>query len=259
MNKDQPFFRLSPTDDTGQAAKGNEPPLYAQAGVAMTCRSYAEYAAMFDFMEDSPLLKGPVLDVAGGASSFTAELCAMGIEAVAADPRYALSPEEMYLQAAEEIKISTEKLRAGTGHFDWAYYGSLQHHEQLRRQSLERFHRHYSSSAREQAYIPASLPVLPMADDRFAIVVCSHFLFLYGEQVNIDFHEQALRELIRVCRPGGEVRVYPLVRLPYFHPYAALDELLGRLSNTGVDISLEPSRLPFIPGSGTQLVIRKLT
>ncbi|GIQ68189.1 class I SAM-dependent methyltransferase [Xylanibacillus composti] len=251
----RPASSLSKADE--QAGNESRQPRYDQAGIAMTCRSYAEYAAMFDLGEDKSLLKGPVLDVAGGASSFAAELCEAGVEALAADPRYALSPKQILQEAEEEIRLSTAKLDQAREHFDWDYYGSLEQHEQLRRQSLERFGSHYSSESRQQAYVPASLPNLPFADDRFALVVCSHFLFLYGDVGNEDFHAQALSELLRVCRPSGEVRIYPLVSLPEFRPYPELDALLERLPQELVEARLVPSRLPFIPGSHTQLVLKK--
>ncbi len=236
---------------------GKEQPRYEQAGTAMTCRSYAEYAAMFDLVEDSAALQGPVLDVAGGASSFTAQLCDAGVDAVAADPRYALPPEQMLREAEEEIRTSTAKLEAVQEHFEWSYYGTLQHHERMRQESLKRFIRHYRFAARTEVYLPASLPNLPFADNRFALVVCSHFLFLYGDPFTVEFHEQALRELIRVCRSGGEVHVYPLISLPHFHAYPGLDELLERLLQDEVEVSRVRSRLPFILGSETQLVLRK--
>ena len=62
-------------------------PEYPQTGVAVSCRSYREYMAMFALTE-ADLRRGAALDVAGGASSFTAALHARGIEAFAADPFY---------------------------------------------------------------------------------------------------------------------------------------------------------------------------
>lgn len=61
--------------------------IYEQIGVAMTSRSYIEYERMF--VLNTEALKGKsVLDVAGGASSFTAEARKKGIFAEAADPMY---------------------------------------------------------------------------------------------------------------------------------------------------------------------------
>ncbi len=45
---------------------------YEQIGVAMTCRSYEEYERMFACDFGGSKL-GAILDIAGGASSFTAD------------------------------------------------------------------------------------------------------------------------------------------------------------------------------------------
>jgi hypothetical protein len=58
---------------------------YEQLGVAMTCRSFAEYERMFDLVK-SDLQKGSILDIASGASSFTAMARRHGYEAFAVDP-----------------------------------------------------------------------------------------------------------------------------------------------------------------------------
>jgi hypothetical protein len=57
------------------------------------------------------------------------------------------------------------------------------------------------------------LPSLPFADDSFGLALCSHFLFLYGEQLDLEFHIGSLVELLRVA---SEVRVFPLLELGGF-------------------------------------------
>lgn len=55
-----------------------------------------------------------------------------------------------------------------------------------------------------------TLPRLPFADHSFDLALCANFLFLYSSQHDLDFHVQALLELVRVAR---EVRVFPLMEL----------------------------------------------
>jgi len=54
------------------------------------------------------------------------------------------------------------------------------------------------------------LPQIPFRDREFDIAVCSHFLFLYSEQLSEEFHLRSLREL---CRVAAETRVFPLLGL----------------------------------------------
>src|SRR5665647_3837308 len=100
---------------------------YEQTGVAMTCRSFAEYEKMFAFGELA-LQNGPTLDVAGGASSFVADACARGFHAQAVDPLYEMNPESIYTHGFKEIEASTEKLSLLESSFDWSYYGNLENH-----------------------------------------------------------------------------------------------------------------------------------
>lgn len=226
---------------------------YEQAGVAMTCRSYGEYERMFA-SEWTAAEQTSILDVGGGASSFSAGARARGIKVTAADPLYRLSLEEITLHGFKELEEAESKLLHLTHKFDWAYYGSVESHERIRRESLQLFLNDYKEQSDTGAYVAALLPDLPFADNSFSHVYCSHFLFLYAEQFGYDFHLAALRELSRVCRKDGEVRVYPLLDLKW-REYPQLDRLLEALREYGLEAALMPSRLPFIPGSNRLLRI----
>ncbi|NHN31285.1 class I SAM-dependent methyltransferase [Paenibacillus agricola] len=228
---------------------------YEQAGVAMTCRSFAEYEQMFNF-ELAELQDTAILDVAGGASSFVAEACARGIQARAVDPLYELDPESIYTYGLKEIETSTEKIARLESSFDWSYYGNLGNHRKSREQSLARFIDDYRNQRETGRYISALLPQLPYEAGTFSLVVCSHFLFLYHEQFDYEFHLRAVEELLRVCRVGGQVQIYPL-RTLHWDLYPHLEQLIDALEQQGAKSVLLPSSLPFIPGSDQLLCITK--
>ena len=75
---------------------------------------------------------------------------------------------------------------------------------------MDRFLADYSSGLRDGRYVVAELPALPFPDQVFELAVCSHLLFLYGDQLSGRFHLDSLRSLIRVAK---EVRVFPLIDL----------------------------------------------
>ncbi|MNI60376.1 hypothetical protein D3C73_1155880 [compost metagenome] len=108
----------------------------------------------------------------------------------------------------------------------------------------------------ESRYISAMLPVLPFPNESFGLVLCSHFLFLYGEQFDGIFHRQAINELLRVCRNGGQVLIYPLKTLG-FELYSELAEIVTELGSNGVEARYCYSELPFIPGSSELLSLTK--
>ncbi|MFE5319070.1 class I SAM-dependent methyltransferase [Paenibacillus sp. NPDC056579] len=229
--------------------------VYEQTGVAMTCRSYAEYERMFA-LRHIDLNEGPILDVAAGASSFVAEASARGFRAQAADPLYGMDPDAIQAHGQSEIESSTQKLAGIREVFDWSYYGSLERHRELREQSLRLFMDDFRKSAGAGKYTPAGLPELPFDNDSFSLVLCSHFLFLYNDMLGESFHLQAIRELLRVGKRGGRVLIYPLHSLRWVR-YPQLDSLLSELRHDGVAAEMGKSELPFIPGSTEFLCLRK--
>ncbi|RAT95274.1 class I SAM-dependent methyltransferase [Brevibacillus sp. Leaf182] len=230
--------------------------VYEQVGVAMTCRSYREYVDMFS-LTDEILTKGPILDVGAGASSFTAEACQQGREAIAVDPLYEMKPEEIDTKGKREIEESTQKL-AGIAHtLHWEYYGSLDEHQQNRERSLKQFIAAYrADEGIGKRYIAGVLPELPFGNDQFSLVLGSHFLFLYHQQFDEQFHLDAIKELLRVCQPGGRIRLYPLIGLDR-KPYSKLPQLMEEIQRFGHTSSLQPTSFRFLVGATHYLEICK--
>lgn len=230
---------------------------YEQQGVAMTCRSFAEYTAMFGLEESGLAGMSPLLDAGGGASSFAAEAARKGFAVRAADPMYGLEPDVIEETGRREIEVSTAKLAGLADRYRWDYYGDLQNHRAGREKSLELFLRDFrSAEGKGERYVEAGLPHLPFADDTFGLVLCSHFLFLYHEQFDLEFHRAAVLELLRVCRPGGEVRIYPLLTFRT-ERYPHLQAVKDAVRAAGGRPEELPSGLPFIPNSTHLLRIRK--
>jgi hypothetical protein len=229
---------------------------YEQAGVAMTCRSFAEYEKMF-VLKKEDLEHGVILDIAAGASSFTAVAKSKGIKACAVDPLYHKTIPEMAEHGRYEITISTDKLAKLTNKFDWTYYGSLEFHRENRLRSLDVFLEDYSKEDASHTYKPSALPQLPFPTNTFSLVLCSHFLFLYQEQFDYTFHILAVTEMLRTCQIGGQIRIYPIFDFKGL-PYPNLDRLMSQIQEQGASAELIASELPFIPGSTHYLNIRKL-
>lgn len=235
--------------------KMNKKELYAQSGVAMTCRSYAEYEDMF-MLRDELLAKESVLDIAGGASSFTAELHQRGCKAIAADPLYRLSTQEISTLGEEEMKIAAHKLSKNENLFVWNYYHNLEHHEDIRKHSLNQFLASYKNDKNKTTYVPTSLPSLPFDNDKFSLVLCNHFLFLYEAQFDYTFHLEAIEELIRVTEKGGSVCIYPLVGFND-DVYPRLDELIQKINKTGASAETVETNFRFLPSATHFLKITK--
>jgi hypothetical protein len=59
-------------------------------------------------------------------------------------------------------------------------------------------------------YRSEALSSLTFEDRQFDVSLCSHLLFLYSEQLPLDFHKASIQELLRVA---SEVHIFPLVSL----------------------------------------------
>ncbi|QGQ97461.1 methylase [Paenibacillus psychroresistens] len=235
----------------------NEPrKFYEQVGVAMTCRSYTEYEKMFVLNEEE-LQNGVILDIAAGASSFTAVAKSKGFKAIAVDPLYLKSVPDMAEFGLNEITSSTDKLSKLTQAFDWSYYGSPELHRENRLRSLDVFMNDYARADANLTYFTSALPVLSFASNTFSLILCSHFLFLYQEQFDYSFHINAVIEMLRVCQVGGQIRIYPIYDFKGL-PFPNLQKLMNQIQEHGAIAELAPSQLPFIPGSTHYLKISKL-
>ncbi|NHC16147.1 class I SAM-dependent methyltransferase [Motilibacter sp. E257] len=212
-----------------------------------------EYLAMLA-LSPADLTGCRVLDCPGGASSFTAEACALGADAVAADPAYAMAPGDLAVRALDDARRSSDYVSAHADRYEWGLFGTPEAHFAARVAAVGRFA--WDVRSHPGRYVPASLPELPFADEEFDVVLSSHLLFAYGDRLDGAFHRDALRELLRVCRPGGSVRLYPLLE----YAGAALDglpALVRELGGDGVDATLVPVSYRFLRGADTALVLRK--
>src|SRR5689334_6982028 len=68
-----------------------------------------------------------------------------------------------------------------------------------------------------ERYLRERLPHLGFADRQFQLALSSHYLFLKPEQFTLEFHVDAIQELLRVAE---EVRIFPVLdveckRCPY--------------------------------------------
>jgi len=92
---------------------------------------------------------------------------------------------------------------------------------------------------------------LPVEDQTFGLALCSHFLFLYSEQLSAEFHCQAIREMLRVAK---EIRLFPLLTLGRQHsPH--LDLVCDHFRSAGRTCDIEPVDYEFQRGGNEMLRI----
>ncbi len=218
--------------------------------IAFIGRTYDEYLRMFDLSE-AVLSKGHVLDCPAGASSFTAEARRLGFSVTAGDILYNLCTKNLFKKGQEDIRHVFESFDKVSHLYIWKYYKNKEEVIALRNKSLELFEEDFTEGIKRGYYVYARLPHLPFADESFALVLSSNYLFLYSDRLDIDFHMSCIRELMRVC--SGEVRIFPLVGLNA-RPYPHLDEILFSLCSE--DIEAVIVKVPFEFQKGADMMIK---
>jgi hypothetical protein len=87
----------------------------------------------------------------------------------------------------------------------WTYHASPTALKASRIATLEAFLQDYETGQHQGRYILGELPNLPFAPDRFDLILCSHFLFLYSKQLDTPFHLSAILAMLAVA---PEVRIF---------------------------------------------------
>ncbi len=222
--------------------------------IAFFGRRFSEYLRFFSL--DAANLRGRrVLDVAAGPSSFTAEACALGIDATAVDPLYGYTPDALSQHVTIDYAAMTAQMRAKAELFRFRAFASLDAAEADRRYAAELFLADYAGHFVHGRYRCGALPQLPVDDGAMDYVLCAHLLFVYARVFDLDFHVAACRELVRVSR--GEVRIHPLVGLDGKR-YAQLPELREALAGEGIASDVVPVAYEFFAGANEMLVLKRV-
>jgi len=208
-------------------------------------RSLAEYRAMFSLRDEE--MASEILDCGAGPSSFCADMDALGRRVIAVDPIYAHSADEIRARVEATRGPMMEQVRRDPGHFVWKSIASPEHLEETRMGAMARFLEDFAEGQRDGRYQAMELPRLDFADGSFDLALCSHFLFLYSEQLSQQFHREAVAELKRVAR---ELRVFPVLDLNG-RVSAHLDAVRTEWNAELVTVGYE-----FLRGANQMLVVR---
>ena len=215
-------------------------------------RSLAEYTAMFALSRDD--LEKRILDCGSGPASFNAELTQQGQAVVSVDPLYAFSVEQIRNRIDETFDKVMQQTRENAGEFVWKHIRSIDDLGAVRMKAMQTFLSDYPQGRLDGRYLAQVVPSLSFPDGAFDLAVCSHFLFLYSDHLDLGFHIEAITEL---CRVSGEARIFPLLQLgatpsPHVRPVSA------HFRAEGYEVAQVPVSYEFQRGGNQMLRIRKV-
>ncbi len=214
-------------------------------------RSLDEYQKMFNLSSED--LQQRILGLGDGPVSFNTEGTNIGVNITSIDPIYQFSGAEIKQRFDAVVDNIIHQIIATPNNWVWKYHSNPQELKVRRIKTINQFLQDYDQGKQEGRFQAQELPHLNFADGAFDLALCSHFLFLYSEQCDRDFHFASIKEILRVSR---EIRIFPLLTLMQkTSPH--LDFIVNQFSNLGYSVAIQKVPYEFQPGGNKMLVIKQ--
>ncbi len=212
-------------------------------------RTLAEYQLMFNLSEEDLSLK--ILGCGDGPASFNAEMTQKGHRVVSIDPIYQFSAAQIKQRVEETYEPIISQVRENSDRYIWQNFKNPEALGQARLAAMEFFLLDYELGKVAGRYQYQSLPNLEFADQQFDLCLCSHLLFLYSDQLSLDFHLASINRLLQVA---SEVRIFPLLKLNCERsPY--VEVVVQESLNQGFNVQVQNVDYEFQKGGNQMLRI----
>lgn len=214
-------------------------------------RTFEEYLNMFSLSEEE--LQGKkLLDCPAGACSFTAVGNKLGLDVTACDIAYYHSGEDLKNKGLQDIEHAMEHMQKAKRNYKWDYFNDIEGLREHRLSALQ----DCANDMKEfnERYIPVTLPSLPFKNAEFDILLSAHFLFMYSDRLDYQFHIETLNELLRVTKE--EIRIFPLDDLEGKR-YKHLDKIISYLNDNGYTVEEVKVPYEFQINANSMLKIKK--
>ena len=214
-------------------------------------RTLAEYKSMFNLSAAD--LNKKILGCGDGPASFNAEMTEVGHSVVSIDPIYQFSAAQIEQRVRDTYEPVISQVKQNSSRYVWKHFQDADELGKARLSAMERFLSDYDSGKASGRYLCQSLPSLELADDQFELCLCSHLLFLYSEQLSLDFHIASINELIGIA---PELRIFPVIDLDG-RPSPYLESVLANLSSQGLSVQIQSVTYEFQKGGNQMLRIMR--
>lgn len=213
-------------------------------------RTMAEYKSMFSLNDTS--LSGAVLGCGDGPASFNAQATRTGCNVTSIDPIYAFDKAAIAKRISNVRLEVMDQIRKNQADYIWKTIESPEQLEKIRLVAMEDFLSDFESGLEDGRYIPGGAPDLPFEDNEFDLALCSHFLFLYTNQLGYEKHLQCVQSLVRVAT---EVRIFPLSSVHNNEVSAHLKPIISELNKAKFTTEIVTVDYEFMRGATQMLVI----
>jgi len=220
--------------------------------VALIGRTFEEYDKIFR-LSDFNSYHINILDVGSGVSSFCAEAQDLGMNITAMDPIYGHNAEELAIKCEQDIDLIIKELDGVENLYIWNIFKNKEHLRKYREEAHKKFIKHYRNN-RNKFYLSESMPKTSFNNKQFNLVISSHLLFLYDHIFDYMFHEETIKEMLRIT--SKEIRIFSLLKL-YGKKSIYLYDILEYLDLNYVKWSIQKVDYEFIRGGNEMLKLIK--
>ena len=215
-------------------------------------RNLEEYKKMF-LLSQKDLQSKKILGCGDGPSSFNFEVTQLQGDITSIDPIYQFTKDEIQSRIDETSSVVSEQLRKNQNDFIWKGIQSVDELINIRLTAMKNFINDYKNGKKEKRYIHQELPKLSFENDIFDVVLSSHFLFLYSEYFDLQFHTDSILEMCRVSK--DEVKIFPLLDLKN-KKSDYLEPILEILKAKGFETNIIKTDYEFQKGANELLSIK---
>jgi hypothetical protein len=212
-------------------------------------RSRDEYIRMFSLNRTD--LKKRILGCADGPASFNAQQAEAGYEVVSVDPIYAYDHDEISERIKETCEVVYQEAELTKGNYNWVVFKNPRDLCRARKETMQRFLDDYDKGKAEGRYVDCTFPDVPEVQGSFDLALCSHFLFLYSEQVSRDVHLRTADVLMKMAK---ETRIFPINDF-YGNESVYLRPVMELMKERGYRVSIEEVDYEFRKGMKHMLKI----
>ena len=154
---------------------------------------------------------------------------------ISIDPIYQFDEEEIQKRFDESAETVIRQVVKTPENWVWSYHKGSEDLLANRKNVLELFLKDLSKGVEQGRYVYGSFPDISLESGKFDLALCSHFLFLYSDHFDYEFHIKSIREMLRLA---NDVRIFPLLTLVQdYSPY--VDRVIAELEEEGYFCSIE--------------------
>jgi hypothetical protein len=214
-------------------------------------RTFDEYQRMFNLSERDLGLR--IFGCGDGPAAFNAQLSQRGGRIVSCDPLYQFTSQQIRERIDVTYQNVIEQTRRDQSKFVWDAIPSVDALGKIRMAAMTDFLADYEQGKTQGRYVCGAAPSLPFAPNSFDLALSSHFLFLYSDNLSLEFHQQSIAKLLQIA---AEVRIFPLLTYnAEISPY--LEPVCESLTEAGFKVAIEPVPYEFQRGGNQMLQITK--